>query len=1120
VDGSQETYDYSFKVLHEQIAEKDLFEDQTHESVAGTLFTLIDTADRGITIGLEGSWGSGKSTVIHLLESKLHSATDKKTLFFTFDAWAHDGDPLRKIFLESLIEQIDPNGKDDEFTGLKSQVSARSKKVDVTTKKGVSKLGTIISVSAFLVPLGAAILSALNYEKLLTPWHEQAGPMSWAFFWGLFFVLMPILVMLGWWVASKFLKSLTWDFFESDSVENYTQDITEDGERTSIEFERFFSEIMTKLLAGDSPYERSVIVIDNLDRVDPDYAQNIWSTLQTFFQHRSHSKNKTVGHWRDKLWFIVPFDREGLCKVWATSSASYKLNDSTGTDEFSVASDRKDVARSFFEKCFQVIAEVPPAVMSAWISYFDQAVKNSLTGWPKDAINEFRATYVRCMSKLESSPTPREMHSVINKAGITALEFKDKFSPEAVCIYAILKGAKSESQIRKGLLSSGIPGGLPNARPEYDIRAHLAGLLFKVTPEKGIQLLLAPEIRTALNQGDGEKLKTMESLHGEAFWVVWLASKANWQITESHIDEYKIKFTHALYEAFNTKKYRIQSDIINLVNVWKQTFDSWRFEEFSFAQSMSEILELTERDSDFLLWLSGMMKGKLKTVLSKLASDDFPESQLTFLCELEKFLSENGFPSRQVPNAKLTFEGWTKWLNHLDNYDLTFQSVVPDKGVIQQLTQLTFQTTTADKELLSRLIKTYKIYPKSAEWVSSLDIIINWLNLPNREFDVEQLYHFVLRLLTESGEKAKIKIKTCVDNAAFWARSSQATIAKNPSLPILAALCVSDLHEKNFISESFKNYWHEIKDKIEPNELVGFFENADSIANLWKLAAVPHYAGAKELIKRTGNLAVFDNEYAVVNLDYVFNEDDPDLERITLAICQSGAVKRQEAEILENITDYHKVIYYLSKYGDEDAKQFVDKVLDGFTEEDWLISIRKKSSFLRCLSKKSRTFTKAFSTFIIDCLKLSDFQLGEWIWADFDYYYSKLMDAKRQVFPDITKEYFMLSNDPIDNELFDIFSNYLLEQVANIDSLSIQNRVIFWLENKMLERVQWLLTAEFGFKEEPLEALMSLTIDLAKSDSENLETYKKVAAKFGFENSFGVDFEGNRFTNISETTVD
>ena len=129
---------YTFKILQERVSDNDDFEEKTHEKVASNIHRIIESSTPAITIGLEGGWGSGKSTVVNLLTNKL-SESKGRTLVYLFDAWAHDGDPLRRIFLEGLIAKIDPEEADTSLQNIKQEISGRKKTVEVKTKKALEK---------------------------------------------------------------------------------------------------------------------------------------------------------------------------------------------------------------------------------------------------------------------------------------------------------------------------------------------------------------------------------------------------------------------------------------------------------------------------------------------------------------------------------------------------------------------------------------------------------------------------------------------------------------------------------------------------------------------------------------------------------------------------------------------------------------------------------------------------------------------------------------------------------------------------------------------------------------------------------------------------------------------
>ena len=96
------THTNNFEFLPDDPVSEDSF--GCHKRISDSIAEKIETDPRGKTVGLEGTWGSGKSSIIKMLEERWEEREDVKV--FTYDAWAHQGDPLRRAFLEELIKSL------------------------------------------------------------------------------------------------------------------------------------------------------------------------------------------------------------------------------------------------------------------------------------------------------------------------------------------------------------------------------------------------------------------------------------------------------------------------------------------------------------------------------------------------------------------------------------------------------------------------------------------------------------------------------------------------------------------------------------------------------------------------------------------------------------------------------------------------------------------------------------------------------------------------------------------------------------------------------------------------------------------------------------------------------
>ncbi|MYH40389.1 MAG: hypothetical protein F4150_01075, partial [Chloroflexi bacterium] len=140
------------RTIDDAPADEDAF--GAYEAKAAAIHGLITGERGGRTIGLEGRWGSGKSTIVGLLERRL---TGPDSLVFVFDAWAHEGDPLRRSFLQKQIGRL--------YEGRWIDEAARDARLaELTARRRVehTRLGLLavaVALTALVLPVSTALIS-------------------------------------------------------------------------------------------------------------------------------------------------------------------------------------------------------------------------------------------------------------------------------------------------------------------------------------------------------------------------------------------------------------------------------------------------------------------------------------------------------------------------------------------------------------------------------------------------------------------------------------------------------------------------------------------------------------------------------------------------------------------------------------------------------------------------------------------------------------------------------------------------------------------------------------------------------------------------------------------------
>lgn len=483
--------------IADNVAEADSF--ASHSRIARAIATVIRQKRDLKVIGLLGSWGSGKSTVVNFVEKLIrNSASKEEFYFFRYDAWLLQSDPPRRAFLETLINfLVDQKGVttaarwEDRLLELNRQVE----NAETTSTPSLSTAGRFLLPSALLVPIGMQLIGHDWYDALSSgsTWFDGV-----AYYIGWLFIFAPAFVALAIYLywrptrkiwSKEFWITQNWTThrapYEADSILSIftNREIQHTNNRTvrspdptTIEFQSIFREIMSEVSSSDRRY---VFVIDNLDRLPEEQAVELWATIRSFFLGAKQSGSLPT--------VILPIDEGAVRRMYASNHADPEMANA--------------LAQSFMDKTFDLKFHVSRPVLSNWHEYLELQMTELFgdylqIGW------SHRVHVIFDRWVLKSSPdaeiTPRIINTALNDIGILWLQwFKSNIPFASIAYYAINRNSIG-SKILEEVTSGDV--GLAHEDPDWQIS--LAALHYGVDVSEASQVLLERPLSEAIQGGN------------------------------------------------------------------------------------------------------------------------------------------------------------------------------------------------------------------------------------------------------------------------------------------------------------------------------------------------------------------------------------------------------------------------------------------------------------------------------------------------------------------------------------------------------------------------------------------------------------------------------------------
>lgn len=534
-----------------------------HQRIADAMVATIEANPRLRTIGIIGPWGSGKSTVLRLFEERMGQGPHSSTTVFTFDAWLHHGEPVRRAFLEAFLRFCNPAKKSvrDRLLAAADQVTGRSLTTETIDEPGVSWGGLLVLGSIALAGFGLAKGHALRR----VPWIQQmlSSLPDWVA------ILLPgvvplcaILAVALWRyvVAWGLIPSLTYSLVIAGVLSLAAGSAVHWGLDGQVSVG---GASVLWLASGGALLWRARAKVKREHGGPPEGIHVNESLLGLILSRQHQSKrtrlsgasaptamefadvfrdalSSTFGEHRTVVVVIDNLDRlpdVEAKEAWAMLRTFFSAMGATGDTATSVPVvvvpvaeeavdaifrvDNEPRGQSFMDKTFDVTFHLPRPVLTGWQDYLAARLRDvfgdELEGdWTAQTTRLVDARYAGASPAI----TPRTLNTLVNQVATVWMQNRGFNIPFATVVYYCLNRDRLDSL----LLAPENIATVPVDVFDTDWRRNVAALHFGVKPEEAIHVLLGGSIRQAIATRDARAFRELFFIPGAPTMVSRLFS--------------------------------------------------------------------------------------------------------------------------------------------------------------------------------------------------------------------------------------------------------------------------------------------------------------------------------------------------------------------------------------------------------------------------------------------------------------------------------------------------------------------------------------------------------------------------------------------------------------------
>lgn len=875
------------KLIKNMPCEEDLFAGKAHTTIAKNICDTIKNNPDCRMIGLDGSWGSGKSNLLKIVEKHLNQQENKKYHFFLYDAWGHQEDIQRRAILENLTEFLvkdETKKKVKHPEDWKKRLSELLSKTKVVESKTIPKFsgGMVLALLTIIFPpiitsiskvLGFATENITNYTYVV------------------FAMLLILFFIYKVWKTHSIKEAFSalFSFYTKDRNDTISYESISEAVPDSRKFKKWIADISSTLCDNNN----LVIIFDNMDRLPSNKVQELWSSIHSFFAEKRY----------EHIWVIVPFDRQHIRNAFKKEDIQIPETEKENPADKCIC-----YGDDFINKTFDVVYRVSLPIMSDWKEYFRMQWHEAFG----NTINQNNYENVmQIYDILTIEQSPRKIIAFINEIVTIKQIVKDTIPYQYIALYIFGKQRISE----KGIIEIFSPSFLGAIEFLYkndtDLAKYLAALHYQLPPEKVESVIFKEKLKQSLDNKDTNTVREIgkSSLFND---ILESAIPAITNISNA---------VEVINDVFDDN-----TDNLYVKHIWRVLYNKARGKaEIKLENYQYILLRHIETPTQYL-----------KTIIEILANDkNFnPKQYYSDITKLSELKNINVFD--HIKSKELQVEQFISFINlakeKIEKYKITCNNDELDTYLseleIEKLKETTFIPYVINKDGLgkykSKLIDTIKSNQSNKEYIKILYDRLKELELPIQKDLLSDSNIYSLFSNWDNKNDFYYDL-ICMRIARFDDFNSSYSSYFNTVL---------NSNELNIVKK--------IAEKIEYYTTYG-----DILLHLSKMNFSLYKAVAQELTKNSSDQARSNIKELLVHYDSI--SEKLELPHDVLLSCLNGWNSFAVEAINEaNISDI-PIAFFKAVYNDNINNELtnhcmntLDEYLKNLTKEQWIEEIKNK----------------------------------------------------------------------------------------------------------------------------------------------------------------------------------